>query len=134
MRRHAERRPRKRTEWREVRALKLFARRVHDGKLHMAVGAGATVSGYVLDDGQDAAVHHAVNDGLAERCDDAETLEVIARTYREAGMLLDPHTAVGVAAAARVQLDDPATPVVVLLSAADLDRLAGAWDLPAVPP
>jgi threonine synthase len=33
---------------------------------------------------------------LAERVDDTETLEVIARTHREAGMLLDPHTAVGV--------------------------------------
>lgn len=33
---------------------------------------------------------------LAERVDDAETLEVIARTHRNAGMLLDPHTAVGV--------------------------------------
>jgi len=35
---------------------------------------------------------------LAERVDDTETLEVIGRTYRESGMLLDPHTAVGVGA------------------------------------
>ncbi|MFZ4721374.1 MAG: threonine synthase, partial [Ilumatobacteraceae bacterium] len=33
---------------------------------------------------------------LAERCDDAETLQVIERTHRRTGMLLDPHTAVGV--------------------------------------
>ncbi len=39
----------------------------------------------------------------AERCDDAETLEVIARTYREAGMLLDPHTAVGVGVVAKLR-------------------------------
>jgi threonine synthase len=39
----------------------------------------------------------------AERVDDAETLEVIARTFHEAGMLLDPHTAVGVGAVAKLQ-------------------------------
>lgn len=40
---------------------------------------------------------------LAERCDDTETLDVIGRTYREAGMLLDPHTAVGVGAVAKLR-------------------------------
>ena len=40
---------------------------------------------------------------LAERVDDAETLDVISRTHREAGMLLDPHTAVGVGAVAKVR-------------------------------
>lgn len=40
---------------------------------------------------------------LAERCDDVETLDVIGRTYREAGMLLDPHTAVGVGAVAKLR-------------------------------
>ncbi|MEI8238298.1 MAG: threonine synthase [Actinomycetota bacterium] len=39
----------------------------------------------------------------AERVDDAETLEVIARTYRACGMLLDPHTAVGVGAVEKLQ-------------------------------
>ncbi|HNJ98656.1 MAG TPA: threonine synthase, partial [Ilumatobacteraceae bacterium] len=34
----------------------------------------------------------------AARLDDAQTLDVIARTYRDAEMLLDPHTAVGVGA------------------------------------
>lgn len=34
----------------------------------------------------------------AARLDDAQTLDVISRTYREAEMLLDPHTAVGVGA------------------------------------
>ena len=40
---------------------------------------------------------------LAERVDDAETLEVIGLTFREAGMLLDPHTAVGVGAVAKLR-------------------------------
>jgi len=40
---------------------------------------------------------------LAERVDDGETLEVIGRTHREAGMLLDPHTAVGVGAVAKLR-------------------------------
>ena len=40
---------------------------------------------------------------LAERVDDAETLEVIGHTYRESGMLLDPHTAVGVGAVAKLR-------------------------------
>ena len=40
---------------------------------------------------------------LAERIDDAETLEVIGRTHREAGMLLDPHTAVGVGAVEKLR-------------------------------
>ncbi len=40
---------------------------------------------------------------LAERVDDTETLEVIARTYHESGMLLDPHTAVGVGAVATLR-------------------------------
>jgi threonine synthase len=35
-------------------------------------------------------------------------------TYAKAGYLLDPHTAVGVAAARRAVADDPATPMVVL--------------------
>lgn len=35
----------------------------------------------------------------AKRCDDAETLTTMSEVYRETGMLIDPHTAVGVAAA-----------------------------------
>jgi threonine synthase len=37
----------------------------------------------------------------ATRFDDAETLDVIARTYAESGMLLDPHSAVAVGTAQR---------------------------------
>ena len=40
---------------------------------------------------------------LAERVDDLETLEVIGRNYRTSGMLLDPHTAVGVGAVEKLQ-------------------------------
>jgi threonine synthase len=50
---------------------------------------------------------------LARRCDDAQTLETIARVHRETGRLIDPHTAVAVAAAPKS--DGP----VVILSTAD---------------
>jgi len=39
----------------------------------------------------------------AARLDDTETLAVITRTYAESGMLLDPHTAVGVGAVAKLR-------------------------------
>ncbi len=39
----------------------------------------------------------------AARLDDTETLAVISRTYQECGMLLDPHTAVGVGAVAKLR-------------------------------
>jgi threonine synthase len=39
---------------------------------------------------------------LAERLDDAQTLDVIASTYADTGMLLDPHSAVGVGAVQRL--------------------------------
>ncbi len=39
----------------------------------------------------------------ASRLDDTETLEVISRTYAESGMLLDPHTAVGVGAVGKLR-------------------------------
>ena len=39
----------------------------------------------------------------AARLDDTETLDVIARTYRETGVLLDPHSAVGVGAVAALR-------------------------------
>ncbi len=39
----------------------------------------------------------------AARLDDAETLAVIAGTYADSGMLLDPHTAVGVGAVAKLR-------------------------------
>lgn len=52
----------------------------------------------------------------AERIDDAETLQVIRDVWTRTGMLLDPHTAVGVGAAARAGV--PAgIPMVVLATA-----------------
>jgi threonine synthase len=53
---------------------------------------------------------------LAARADDGETLAAIARVYRECGTILDPHTAVGVAAAEKLNpwLNGP----VVLLATA----------------
>jgi threonine synthase len=46
---------------------------------------------------------------LAARLDDTETLDVIRRTYASTGMLLDPHSAVGVGAAElmRSSIDGP---------------------------
>jgi threonine synthase len=46
------------------------------------------------------------------RCDDVETLETIARVYRQTGRFIDPHTAVGVAAASR-SADDALVRVVL---------------------
>jgi threonine synthase len=39
----------------------------------------------------------------AARLDDAETLQVMTRTYAESGMLLDPHSAVAVGATAKLR-------------------------------
>jgi threonine synthase len=52
----------------------------------------------------------------AARADDAETARVIAKTHAETGMVVDPHTAVGLSAAAQL-LGDPAVPTVVLATA-----------------
>ena len=52
------------------------------------------------------------------RADDAATLDTIADTYRRTGMLIDPHTAVAVAAArAEAAEADGATPIVALATA-----------------
>ena len=53
-------------------------------------------------------------------CEDLECVkcgEVIARTYRESGYVLDPHTATGVHAARARLAVDPSTPVVALATA-----------------
>ena len=42
---------------------------------------------------------------LAARCDDAETLRVMGRTYAATGELIDPHTAVAVSAAEQLRPD-----------------------------
>ena len=52
----------------------------------------------------------------AFRVDDDATLATIATVYRESGALLDPHSAIGVAAACGVGMD-PAVPTVALMCA-----------------
>jgi threonine synthase len=52
------------------------------------------------------------------RVDDAATLATIADTYRSCGMLIDPHTAIAVAAARREIAESPgAAPIVALATA-----------------
>src|SRR4051812_6325417 len=52
------------------------------------------------------------------RADDAAILDTIADTYRRTGLLIDPHTAVAVAAARLEAAEaDPATPVIALATA-----------------
>jgi len=52
------------------------------------------------------------------RVDDVMTLDTIAETHRRSGMLIDPHTAVAVAAARReIAADRSCTPIVALATA-----------------
>jgi threonine synthase len=53
----------------------------------------------------------------AERCSEAECAAEMARAWRESGVLIDPHTAVGVHAARAALRRDPRTPVVALATA-----------------
>lgn len=72
----------------------------------------------------------------AERVDEIETLAAIADTHRHAGITVDPHTAVGIAAARR--RTDPDVPMVALATAHPakfpeaVERATGAR--PALPP
>lgn len=51
----------------------------------------------------------------AGRCDDSQTLATIASVHASTGMLIDPHTAVGVAVAR--QHEDPSVPMVTMATA-----------------
>ena len=53
---------------------------------------------------------------VGARLDDAETLAVMASTYRETGLLIDPHTAVALGAGAFVP-HEPGVPVITLATA-----------------
>jgi threonine synthase len=53
---------------------------------------------------------------LAARTDDSETIATIARVYKENGIVIDPHTAVGVAAAGKLSTELKG-PVVALATA-----------------
>jgi threonine synthase len=49
--------------------------------------------------------------------DEAACAEEMARTYRESGYVLDPHSAVGVSAARRARARHPSTPMIALATA-----------------
>ena len=53
---------------------------------------------------------------LAARADDSETIATIARVYKENGIVIDPHTAVGIAAAEKLRAELKG-PVVALATA-----------------
>ncbi|HEY8215030.1 MAG TPA: threonine synthase [Methylocystis sp.] len=53
----------------------------------------------------------------AHSASEDETTAEIARTFREAGYVLDPHAATGVHAARRRLADDPSTPMIALATA-----------------
>jgi threonine synthase len=73
----------------------------------------------------------------AARIDDDSTRAIMAETYRQAGLLIDPHTAVALAAARRMKRD-PATPMVVVATAHPAkfsDAVAAACGVrPEMPP
>jgi threonine synthase len=62
--------------------------------------------------GADLAAINADFDAFA--VDEPGTRDEIARTYRETGYILDPHSAVGVAAARKALAKDPQTPIIAL--------------------
>jgi threonine synthase len=53
----------------------------------------------------------------AHRVDDALTLDTIAETYRQTGLLIDPHSAVAVAAARAEMSEETTTPMIALATA-----------------
>jgi threonine synthase len=65
----------------------------------------------------DAAWRHATQHFAGFALDDPGTLKVIHDHHAATGMLLDPHTAIGLAAARASAPDDPAIPVVALATA-----------------
>jgi len=68
--------------------------------------------GFVLDQG---ILHRAAQIFRAERVDEDETRATMASVWRESGRLIDPHTAVGLAAARRRMV--PGVPMVTLSTA-----------------
>jgi threonine synthase len=109
--------------------------------------------------GRDAAALRALMGGLAQsgefaiaaaplaairsdfdafRVDEPTCAAEIGRTYRDSGVVIDPHTAVGVNAARRALERDPATPLVALATAHPAkfpDAVAQAIGVrPALPP
>ena len=52
----------------------------------------------------------------AHRCDDEQTLKIMRQTYDETGIIIDPHTAVGLHGALSTK-DDPSVPIINLACA-----------------
>ncbi len=101
-----------------------------------ALMGGLTQSGeFTIAPGPLAAIRR---DFDAYRVDEKTCAAEIGRAYRTSGVVIDPHTAVGVNAARRVLERDPATPVVALATAHPAkfpDAVAGAiGQRPALPP
>ena len=66
----------------------------------------------------DQAWHAARRQFSGHRVDDQETLATIADTYKRTGLSVDPHTAIGIAAArAELQRNSSATPMIALATA-----------------
>ncbi|GLS43383.1 threonine synthase [Methylobacterium brachythecii] len=88
----------------------------------------------------DPAVLQTVRDEFdATAVPEPEVVEEIAGTYRKTGVVLDPHSAIGVRAGRRLLQKDPATPVVALATAhpakfPDAVSLATGAGRPALPP
>lgn len=75
----------------------------------------------------------------AASLDDAATIDVIARTFRETGMVVDPHTAVGLGAAQRLRGEGSIVGPVVSLATAHPAKFADAVQratglAPSLPP
>jgi len=67
-----------------------------------------------LNDTQMPRLHQDFSSGA---CDDAMTLDTIRTVYADRGILLDPHTAVGVAVARKYAEKHPNEPIVALATA-----------------
>jgi threonine synthase len=80
----------------------------------------------------DAALAAIRADFAAGTADEAETRAEIARTHRESGFVLDPHTAVGVSVARR--LADTETPLVTLATAHPAKFPAAVRDATGIEP
>lgn len=52
----------------------------------------------------------------AHRCDDEQTLKIMRQTFEETGIVIDPHTAVGLHGALATK-DDPSVPIINLACA-----------------
>ncbi len=62
----------------------------------------------------DSTLQHVRADFAAERIDEAGCRTEMARAYRDSGLVIDPHSAIGVGAARRALAAVPATPVIAL--------------------